>query len=156
MVLVSGPLIGSPEKAIIALSLRFSRGFAPRRVRKSRKVQPEGQEGEVLCLDCHRPLTEGNFDDEGWYCKDCIQRMEREAETHAAQNVHLHSLPVDRMRVVQDPEEGALIYHDQVLSPDRLTNSDALCDRLDSSKLPEQIRARAIRARADELVSEWS
>jgi hypothetical protein len=39
MVLVSGPLIGSPEKAIIALSLRFSRGFAPRRVRKSRKVQ---------------------------------------------------------------------------------------------------------------------
>src|SRR5262249_38287547 len=39
IVLVSGPLIGSPEKAIIALSLRFSRGFAPRRVRKSRKVQ---------------------------------------------------------------------------------------------------------------------
>src|SRR5262245_48008551 len=39
MVLVSGLLIGSPEKAIIALSLRFSRGFAPRRVRKSRKVQ---------------------------------------------------------------------------------------------------------------------
>jgi hypothetical protein len=117
---------------------------------------PEGQEGEVLCLDCHRPLSEGNFNHRGWYCKDCIQRMEREAETWARQNVHLHSLPVDRERIINDPDEGVLIYRDQVLSADQLTNRAQLCEGLDEFTLPDQIRRQAINARAAELISQWS